>query len=91
MILIDYIFLISIKVYKSSCTCTDIYFSQSVGISINPIVMDFKDKVVLITGASSGIGAATAIYLAILGASLSLTGRNTENLKSVAKKCKGCP
>lgn len=53
--------------------------------------MDFKDKVVLITGASSGIGAATAIYLANLGASLSLTGRNVENLKSVAKKCKGGP
>lgn len=53
--------------------------------------MNFNDKVVLITGASSGIGAATAIYFANLGASLSMTGRNLENLKSVAKKCKGGP
>ncbi|KYN03098.1 putative L-xylulose reductase [Cyphomyrmex costatus] len=36
--------------------------------------MSFTGKVVLITGASSGIGAKTAIYLAQLGASLSITG-----------------
>ena len=51
--------------------------------------MDFKGKVVLITGASSGIGAGTAEYLAKLGASLVLTGRNEENLKKVADKCSG--
>lgn len=44
-------------------------------------------KVALITGASSGIGAATAVLFARLGASLALTGRNEENLKAVAEKC----
>jgi len=44
-------------------------------------------KVVLITGASSGIGAATAIHFAQLGASLSITGRNADNLKKVAEQC----
>ncbi|XP_011299093.1 tropinone reductase 2-like [Fopius arisanus] len=47
----------------------------------------FLGKVVLITGASSGIGAATAIHLSSLGASLSLTGRNVENLAKVADEC----
>ncbi|XP_071539869.1 3-oxoacyl-[acyl-carrier-protein] reductase FabG-like isoform X2 [Panulirus ornatus] len=38
-------------------------------------------------GASSGIGAATAILFSRLGASLVLTGRNVENLHAVAEKC----
>ncbi|KAJ1523883.1 hypothetical protein ONE63_010438 [Megalurothrips usitatus] len=46
-----------------------------------------KDKVVLITGASSGIGAAVAIHCAKLGSQLALTGRNEENLKGVVKDC----
>ncbi|XP_039308817.1 3-oxoacyl-[acyl-carrier-protein] reductase FabG isoform X1 [Solenopsis invicta] len=49
--------------------------------------MSFAGKVVLITGASSGIGAGTAIHMAQLGASLSLTGRNKQNLDKVAEKC----
>lgn len=47
----------------------------------------FKGKVVLITGASSGIGAATAIRFAHLDATLSLTGRNLQNLTEVANEC----
>lgn len=50
--------------------------------------MSFVGKVVLITGASSGIGAATAIHLSQLGASLSLQGRNLQNLNKVAEQCK---
>lgn len=49
--------------------------------------MNFAGKVVLITGASSGIGAATAKHLASLGASLALAGRNLENLQKVATDC----
>ncbi|XP_012221524.1 3-oxoacyl-[acyl-carrier-protein] reductase FabG [Linepithema humile] len=49
--------------------------------------MSFAGKVVLITGASSGIGAATAVHLAQLGASLSITGRNKDNLNKVAEQC----
>ncbi|XP_053969832.1 3-oxoacyl-[acyl-carrier-protein] reductase FabG-like [Anastrepha ludens] len=49
--------------------------------------MNFAGKVVLITGASSGIGAATAVNFAKLGASLAINGRNVESLKAVAKQC----
>ncbi|CAL7943544.1 unnamed protein product [Xylocopa violacea] len=50
--------------------------------------MSFTGKVVLITGASSGIGAATAIEFSQLGALLSLTGRNVQKLNEVAAQCK---
>ena len=49
--------------------------------------MQFAGKVVLITGASSGIGAATAKYLGSLGASLALSGRNVDNLNKIASEC----
>lgn len=55
---------------------------------MNGIKKEFSGKVVLITGSSSGIGAATAIKFAKLGADLSLTGRNTENLNKTAEQCK---
>uniref|UniRef100_A0A1A9UR69 Ketoreductase domain-containing protein n=1 Tax=Glossina austeni TaxID=7395 RepID=A0A1A9UR69_GLOAU len=48
--------------------------------------MDFSDKVVLITGASSGIGAAAAVHLAKLGGQLVLVGRNVEKLQETAAK-----
>lgn len=49
--------------------------------------MDFKDKVVLITGASSGIGAGAAELFASKGAWLVLVGRNQLNLSNAAAKC----
>lgn len=49
--------------------------------------MNLAGKVVLLTGASSGIGAATAVFLSKLGAQLSLTGRSVENLQKVRKNC----
>ncbi|XP_031626843.1 uncharacterized protein LOC116343086 [Contarinia nasturtii] len=49
--------------------------------------MSFEGKVILITGASSGIGAATAEYLAKQDASLVLIGRNDEKLQKVVDSC----
>jgi NAD(P)-dependent dehydrogenase (short-subunit alcohol dehydrogenase family) len=49
--------------------------------------MNFDGKVVIVTGASSGIGAQTARDFAKLGASLVLVGRQLENLKKVAEDC----
>lgn len=50
--------------------------------------MEFQGKVVLITGASSGIGAETAVHFARLGADLVLTGRNVSALEKVKDDCK---
>lgn len=42
-------------------------------------------------GASSGIGAGTAIRFAKLGAKLSLTGRDEQNLNKTADECRKQP
>ncbi|CAG2178216.1 unnamed protein product, partial [Oppiella nova] len=44
-------------------------------------------NVALITGSSSGIGAATAVLLAKSGANVVITGRNAENVSKVSKQC----
>ena len=49
--------------------------------------MHFKDKVVWITGASSGIGAELALQLAAQKAKLILTARNEQALINVQEKC----
>ncbi|OTF76717.1 3-oxoacyl-acyl-carrier-protein reductase FabG-like protein, partial [Euroglyphus maynei] len=48
----------------------------------------FTSKVVLITGASSGIGRETAIHFSRLGAHLTLSGRNSERLDQTIEACR---
>lgn len=48
---------------------------------------EFKDKVVIVTGASSGIGRATGVLFAEKGAKVVLVGRNKEKLAITEKEC----
>ena len=50
--------------------------------------MRLKGAVVVVTGASSGIGAATALAFARRGARLELGARRLERLNAVAEKCR---
>ncbi|XP_043932578.1 3-oxoacyl-[acyl-carrier-protein] reductase FabG-like isoform X2 [Protopterus annectens] len=50
-------------------------------------VSSLKGKVALITGASSGLGAAVAVLFAKLGAKLALNGRNEVKLRETAQQC----
>jgi short-subunit dehydrogenase len=48
--------------------------------------MNIKNKVVIVTGASSGIGYATATLLAKQGAKVALVARSTDKLNKLARK-----
>ncbi len=50
-------------------------------------MIEFKNKTVWITGASSGIGRALSIKLSNLGANIVLSSRKKEELDIVAKHC----
>lgn len=47
---------------------------------------DLKNKIVFITGASSGIGKATAVKFAEIGANILICSRTTEKVQSVAEE-----
>lgn len=51
--------------------------------------MELKDKTILVTGASSGIGRATSILLSQLGAHVVLAGRNIETLTETKSLMEG--
>lgn len=48
---------------------------------------DLTSRVVVITGASSGLGRAAALQLAAMGATLVLVGRSSERLVAVKREC----
>ena len=50
-------------------------------------MQSFKDKVALVTGASSGIGEAIAVALAREGATVILTARDEAKLEDVRRQC----
>jgi clavulanate-9-aldehyde reductase len=49
-------------------------------------VSELRDRVVAITGASSGIGEATALACARAGASVALAARRTERIEALAAR-----
>ena len=55
--------------------------------SINPFSLE--GKTILVTGASSGIGKATAIECSKMGAKLVVTGRNEERLNQTLSMLEG--
>ncbi|XP_028026873.1 uncharacterized protein LOC114240505 [Bombyx mandarina] len=49
--------------------------------------MSFTNKVALVTGGSSGIGASAAVHFAKEGADVAIVGRNVTKLDNVAREC----
>jgi short-subunit dehydrogenase len=54
---------------------------------MNP--MDVKDKVAIVTGASSGIGRATAVLLTQRGAKVALVARSVDKLEALSQELPG--
>lgn len=50
----------------------------------------FRDRVAIVTGASSGIGKSLAIQLATQGAKVAIAARRVNRLEDVAAECRSC-
>ena len=50
--------------------------------------LGLRNKKILVTGASSGIGKETCQLLSIIGADIYITGRNIERLEELRNSCK---
>ena len=74
----------SIIAFAHSWYVAEFRYKKSMG---EPLI-SMKGKVVLITGATRGIGRAGALQLAALGAELVLVGRHRGRLEEVARSCK---
>ncbi len=53
------------------------------------MMFSLKDKVALVTGASQGIGRATALALAEAGAKVAVAARNADKLASLVAEIEG--
>ncbi len=54
------------------------------------MAIDLRNRVLVVTGASSGIGAATAVACARTGMDVVLSGRRAERLQTVAEQVRQC-
>lgn len=72
---------------KITCYDPSIYLYNRLTLSKLNLVSFYENKVIIITGASSGIGKALALLLYSYGANLILTARNKEMLELVANQC----
>ena len=75
---------------NSSSNSTEFFFCLlKLLTTLNPIQSTLTIKILFISfsGASSGIGAATAVEFAKHRVKVAINGRNAENLQKTAKKC----
>lgn len=89
-----------VKIYAYICSLTfDLYvsthydhlsikkYSRDFKTSTKKGTMSFENKVIIVTGSSSGIGAATAIKFSKQRARITIVGRNEQKLKNVSETC----